>query len=211
MVSSYFTGLSLMATLIMPIGMQNAFVLSQGVKKQHHLFVAGFCSLSDAFFMSLGVWGGATLFVTFPWLLYSISILGALFMMTYGWQCLSRAKQGNSSIESGKKMINLKAIIVACSAFTFLNPHVYIDTIVILGGFAANLAESEKPMFVAGGISASFLWFFSLALLGQKLSPILSNPRAQRIIDGIIGVMMWVIAIYLLKFVMPKGILASFG
>jgi len=203
MLTSYFTGLSLMATLIMPIGMQNAFVLNQGVRKQHHLVVAGFCSLSDAFFMSLGVWGGARLFVAYPWLLYSISILGAVFMMTYGWQCLSRAKQGNSGIDNGKKMHNLKAIILACSAFTFLNPHVYIDTIVILGGFAANLSDGEKPMFVAGGISASFLWFFSLALLGQKLAPVLSNPVAQRIIDGVIGVMMWVLAIYLLKFAFP--------
>lgn len=199
-----------MATLIMPIGMQNAFVLNQGVRKQHHLLVAGFCSLSDAFFMCLGVWGGAQLFAAYPWLLYTISILGSLFMLTYGWQCLCRAKQGNSSIDRGKNMHNLKAIFLACSAFTFLNPHVYIDTIVILGGFAANLASGEKPMFIAGGISASFLWFFSLALLGEKLAPILSNPFAQRIIDSVIGIMMWLLALYLFKFVMPEGMLELF-
>lgn len=210
MLTSYFTGLSLMATLIMPIGMQNAFVLNQGVRKQHHLFVAGFCAFSDAFFMSLGVWGGAQLFAAYPWLLNTISILGSVFMLTYGWQCLCRAKQGDSSIERGKKMHNLKAIILACSAFTFLNPHVYIDTIVILGGFAANLGVDEKPMFVAGGVSASFLWFFSLALLGEKLAPVLSNPSAQRIIDSLIGIMMWILAIYLLKFVMAENMIGLF-
>jgi L-lysine exporter family protein LysE/ArgO len=210
MLTSYFTGLTLMATLIMPIGLQNAFVLNQGVRKQHHLSVAAFCSLSDALFMCLGVWGGAQLFAAYPALLYGISILGSLFMAVYGWQCLCRAKQGNSSIDSGKKMKNLKTIMLTCAAFTFLNPHVYIDTIVILGGFAANLSSAEKPLFVIGGISASFLWFFSLAVLGEKLAPILSNPLAQRILDTVIGVMMWILAIYLLKFVMPEEILALF-
>jgi len=201
MLTSYFTGLSLMATLIMPIGMQNAFVLNQGIRKQHHLLVAGFCSLSDVLFMSLGVWGGARLFAAYPWLLYSISILGALFMMFYGWQCLCRAKKGNNRIDKGENMRNLKAIILACCAFTFLNPHVYIDTIVILGGFAANLSAAERPMFVAGGISASFLWFFSLAMLGAKFAPVLSNPSAQRIIDALIGIIMFALAVYLLIFV----------
>ena len=199
MLASYFTGLTLMATLIMPIGMQNAFVLNQGVRKQYHLSVAAFCSLSDAFFMSIGVWGGAQLFSAYPILLYGISILGAGFMLTYGWQCLLRAKKGSSGIDNSKKMKNLKMIMLTCAAFTFLNPHVYIDTIVILGGFAANLSHEEKPMFVIGGISASFLWFFSLALLGQKLAPILAKPLAQRILDTVIGVMMWTLALYLLK------------
>lgn len=196
-----------MATLIMPIGMQNAFVLNQGVRKQYHLFVAAFCALSDAFFMCLGVWSGAQLFAVYPVLLYVITILGALFMLTYGGQCLYRAKQGSSGIDSGKRIHNLKAIILACSAFTFLNPHVYIDTIVILGGFAANLAAEQKPMFVAGGVSASFLWFFSLALLGEKLAPLLSSPIAQRVVDTLIGLMMWILAIYLLKFAIPEKML----
>ena len=205
MLTSYFTGLTLMATLIMPIGMQNAFVLNQGVRKQHHLFVAAFCSFADAFFMSLGVWGGAQLFAAYPWLLYAISVLGFLFMFSYGWQSLCRAKQGSCRIDKSQNAHNLKTIIFVCSAFTFLNPHVYIDTIVILGGFAANLAVQEKPLFVAGGISASFLWFFSLALLGEKLAPVFSKPLAQRIIDSLIGIMMWILALYLLKFVMPES------
>lgn len=198
MLTSYFTGLSLMTTLIMPIGMQNAFVLNQGIRKHHHLFVASFCSLSDVLFMCLGVWGGAQLFATYPWLLYAITLLGALFMIIYGWQCLWRAKQGHSSTDKSENMRDLKAIILACSTFTFLNPHVYIDTIIILGGFAANLSDEEKPMFVAGGISASFIWFFSLALLGARLAPVLSHPLAQRIIDTLIGIMMLGLSAYLL-------------
>lgn len=198
MVITYFTGLILMATLIMPIGLQNAFVLNQGIRKQHHLFVATFCSFADVVFMCVGVWGGATVFTAYPWLLVSITLLGALFMMVYGWQCLHRAMRGTSVIEADKKQRSFKMIVLACCAFTFLNPHVYIDTIVILGGFAANLVPEQRPFFVLGGISASFIWFYSLALLGAKFAPLLSCSKAQRIIDSVIGVMMWVLAVYLL-------------
>lgn len=204
MLTSYFTGLTLMATLIMPIGMQNAFVLNQGIRKQHHLLVATFCSISDAMFMSLGVWGGGKVFTSYPILLSSISLIGALFMLVYGGQCFWRAKQGGGSVEPGNNISSLKTILLTCAAFTFLNPHVYIDTIVILGGFAANISYDEKAFFVIGGISASFIWFFSLALLGEKLSPILVSPFAQRIIDSVIGIMMWILALYLFQFVVES-------
>ena len=208
MLTSYFTGLSLMATLIIPIGVQNAFVLNQGIRKQHHLIVAGFCSISDALFMGFGVWGGAQLFAAYSWLLTTISLLGATFMLVYGWQCLRRVKQGNSGFVQTKNVTSLKVIILTCCAFTYLNPHVYIDTIVILGGFAANLDSAAKPSFFAGGVSASFIWFFSLALLGQRLSAILSKPIAQRIIDTVIGLMMWGLALYLINFILPEGTLS---
>jgi len=198
MLTTYFTGLTLMATLIMPIGLQNAFVLNQGIRKQHHLFVATFCGFSDVLFMCVGVWGGATLFSAYPWLLMAITMLGALFMLVYGWQCLQRAMQGAGGIETDNQQRSFKMIVLACCAFTFLNPHVYIDTIVILGGFAANLSVEQRPYFVLGGISASFIWFFGLALLGAKFAPVLSSARAQRIIDTLIGVMMWGLALFLL-------------
>lgn len=119
-------------------------------------------------------------------------------MMVYGWQCLVRAWQGTGGIETDNKQRNFKMILLACCAFTFLNPHVYIDTIVILGGFAANIALEERPYFVLGGVSASFIWFFGLALLGAKFAHVLSSARAQRIIDTLIGLMMWGLASYLL-------------
>ncbi|MCP5079675.1 MAG: amino acid transporter [Psychromonas sp.] len=197
MLTTYFTGLTLMATLIMPIGLQNAFVLNQGIRKQHHLFVATFCACSDALFMSLGVWGGATLFSVYPWLLIAITLLGSLFMIFYGVQCLIRAVQGSSAIETDNKQRSFKMVALTCCAFTFLNPHVYIDTIVILGGFAANLMIDERAYFVIGGVSASFIWFFSLALLGAKFAPLLSSAKAQRIIDMLIGNMMLILAVYL--------------
>jgi L-lysine exporter family protein LysE/ArgO len=198
MITTYFTGLTLMATLIMPIGLQNAFVLNQGIRKQHHLFVATFCGLSDALFMSVGVWGGASVFSAYPWLLLTITLLGSLFMMVYGWQCLLRAWQGGGSIETDNKKRSFKMIVFACFAFTFLNPHVYIDTIVILGGFAANILIEERLYFVLGGISASFIWFFGLALVGAKFALTLGSVKAQRIIDTLIGVLMWVLALFLL-------------
>jgi len=198
MFATYFTGLTLMATLIMPIGLQNAFVLNQGIRKQHHLFVAAFCGFSDAFFMFVGVWGGAKIFSAYPWLLISITVVGALFMMVYGLQCLQRARKGAGGIETDNKQRSFKMIVLACCAFTFLNPHVYIDTIVIVGGFAANLTLDERPYFVLGGISASFLWFFCLALLGAKFAPLLSRARVQSIMDSLIGLMMWGLAGFLL-------------
>ncbi|MEL0659376.1 LysE/ArgO family amino acid transporter [Psychromonas arctica] len=204
MFSTYFTGLTLMATLIMPIGMQNAFVLNQGIRRQHHLFVATFCSLADAIFMSVGVWGGAKVFTTFPWLLTSIGILGAIFMFYYGSLCFKSAFAGGNNLQTDDKSRSFKAIVLACCAFTILNPHVYIDTIVILGGFAANLTAEERPWFVFGGVSASFIWFFGLSLLGQKLAPILSKPKSQQIIDFVIAIMMWVIAAYLLYYVVTN-------
>ena len=198
MIATYFTGLTLMATLIMPIGLQNAFVLNQGIRKQNHLFVATFCAFSDVLFMCIGVWGGATLFSAYPWLLLTITLLGSVFMMVYGAQCFLRAWHGGGSIETDNTQRSFKVIVLACCAFTFLNPHVYIDTVVILGGFAANLLAEQRPFFVLGGISASFIWFFSLALLGAKFAHILSSSRAQRIIDSLIGVMMWGLALFLL-------------
>jgi len=193
-----------MATLIMPIGMQNAFVLNQGVKRQHHLFVAGFCSIADVIFMSAGVWGGAKVFNAYPWLLTGIGVLGAIFMGYYGFLCFKSAFQGGSDLTTDSKKRSFKAIVLACCAFTILNPHVYIDTIVILGGFAANLTAEQRPWFVFGGVSASFIWFFGLALLGQKLAPILSKPRSQQIIDFVIASMMWVLAVYLLQYVLTS-------
>lgn len=191
-----------MATLIMPIGMQNAFVLNQGIKRQHHVFVASFCSIADAIFMSIGVWGGAKIFNAYPWLLLSIGILGAMFMSYYGFLCFKSALKGGNEISPDAKNRNFKSIVLACCAFTILNPHVYIDTVVILGGFAANLTAEQRPWFVFGGVSASFIWFFSLALLGQKLAPVLSKPKSQQVIDFVIAVMMWVLAGYLLHYVL---------
>ncbi|WP_417698446.1 LysE/ArgO family amino acid transporter [Psychromonas sp.] len=204
MLTTYFTGLTLMATLIMPIGMQNAFVLNQGIRRQYHLFVAGFCSIADAVFMSVGVWGGAKVFNTNPWLLTGIGILGAVFMYYYGFLSFKSATKGGNNLNGEHKNRNFKAILLACCAFTILNPHVYIDTVVILGGFAANLTVEQRPWFVLGGVSASFIWFFGLSLLGQKLAPILSKPRSQQIIDFVIACMMWVLATYLLYYVLTN-------
>ncbi|MEI6897586.1 MAG: LysE/ArgO family amino acid transporter [Psychromonas sp.] len=198
MLVTYFTGLMLMATLIIPIGLQNAFVLNQGIRKQHHIFVATFCGFSDVFFMCIGVWGGATLFASYPWLLISITLFGALFMIVFGGQCLLRAVKGMGGMIADNKQRSFKMVLLACCAFTFLNPHVYIDTLVILGGFAANLSIQERPYFVLGGITASFTWFFSLALLGAKFATVLSSARAQRILDTLIGLMMWGLAGFLL-------------
>ena len=205
MLNTYFTGMSLMATLIMPIGMQNAFVLNQGIRRQYHLFVASFCSFTDVIFMSVGVLGGAKLFNAYPWLLTTIGITGAIFMAYYGFLCFKSALSNAHHTQlKGAQYPHFKGVLLACFAFTILNPHLYIDTIVILGGFAANLTPEQRPWFVFGGVSASFIWFFSLALLGAKLAPVLAKPKSQRIINFVIAIMMWILAVYLLHYVLNK-------
>ena len=154
--------------------------------------------------MSAGVWGGAKVFNAYPWLLTSIGVIGSVFMAYYGFLCFKSAFKGGNNLTTDHKNRGFKAILIACCAFTILNPHVYIDTIVILGGFAANLTAEQRPWFVLGGVSASFIWFFALALLGQKLAPILSKPKSQQIIDFVIAILMWVLAAYLLYYVLIK-------
>jgi L-lysine exporter family protein LysE/ArgO len=198
MLASYLQGLILMATLIMPIGMQNAFVLNQGVKRQHHLLVAALCSLFDALFMLLAVYGGAWVMNLDATLLQVMGLLGGAFMFWYAAQCFKRAWKPETVQYQAKSVGGRSAAIAATFAFTLLNPHVYLDTLVILGGFAAHIPLSDRLGFVVGATSASMMWFFSLALLGARLAPWLSRPAVRRVQDLVFGLMIASLGIYLL-------------
>ncbi|GLR08278.1 arginine exporter ArgO [Mixta theicola] len=198
MLSVYFQGFALGVALILPLGPQNAFVLNQGVRQQYHLMTATLCTLSDIILISAGVFGGSALLNQSPLLLNLVTWGGVAFLLWYGWGALRTAISADISLVSTQlKQQSRWRIIATLVAVTWLNPHVYLDTFVVLGSLGGQLPAEARRWFALGTASASFFWFFSLALLAAWLSPRLSTPGAQRIINLFVGVVMWFIALKL--------------
>lgn len=199
MLSIFFQGLALGAALILPLGPQNAFVMNQGVKRQYHFMTAALCTLSDIALICAGIFGGNALLSQSPLLLMLITWAGVAFLLWYGWGALRTAFSGDVTLseETASKQSRWR-IIATVLAVTWLNPHVYLDTFVVLGSLGSQFAsESARQWFAFGTISASILWFFGLALLAAWLSPLLRTARAQRIINLLVGTIMWFIAFQL--------------
>ncbi|MDR7344642.1 L-lysine exporter family protein LysE/ArgO [Pantoea alhagi] len=198
MLSVYFQGLALGVALILPLGPQNAFVLNQGIRQQYHLMTAALCTLSDIILISAGVFGGSALLNQSPLLLNLVTWGGVAFLLWYGWGALRTAISANISLASAQiKQQSRWRIIATLVAVTWLNPHVYLDTFVVLGSLGGQLPPEARRWFALGTASASFIWFFSLALLAAWLSPRLSTVGAQRIINLFVGLVMWFIALKL--------------
>ncbi|WP_313162391.1 arginine exporter ArgO [Kosakonia cowanii] len=198
MLSYYLQGLMLGAALILPLGPQNAFVMNQGIRRQYHLMTALLCTLSDVALICAGVFGGSALLMQSPWLLALVTWGGVLFLLWYGFRALKTAFAGDIDLENAEALRQGRGQIIATMlAVTWLNPHVYLDTFVVLGSLGGQLAEMPKRWFALGTISASFLWFFSLALLAAWLAPRLRTATAQRVINSLVGLVMWFIALKL--------------
>lgn len=198
MLSYYLQGLMLGAALILPLGPQNAFVMNQGIRRQYHLMTALLCTLSDVALICAGVFGGSALLMQSPWLLALVTWGGVLFLLWYGFGALKTTFAGDIDLENAGALRQGRGQIVATMlAVTWLNPHVYLDTFVVLGSLGGQLAEMPKRWFALGTISASFLWFFSLALLAAWLAPRLRTATAQRVINSLVGLVMWFIALKL--------------
>lgn len=198
MLSYYLQGLMLGAALILPLGPQNAFVLNQGIRRQYHLMTALLCTLSDVALICTGVFGGSALLMQSPWLLALVTWGGVLFLLWYGFGALKTAFSPDIDLENADALRQGRGQIIATMlAVTWLNPHVYLDTFVVLGSLGGQLAEMPKRWFALGTISASFLWFFSLALLAAWLAPRLRTATAQRVINSLVGLVMWFIALKL--------------
>ncbi|WP_333870526.1 arginine exporter ArgO [Kosakonia cowanii] len=198
MLSYYLQGLMLGAALILPLGPQNAFVLNQGIRRQYHLMTALLCTLSDVALICAGVFGGSALLMQSPWLLALVTWGGVLFLLWYGFGALKTAFSPDIDLENADALRQGRGQIIATMlAVTWLNPHVYLDTFVVLGSLGGQLAEMPKCWFALGTISASFLWFFSLALLAAWLAPRLRTATAQRVINSLVGLVMWFIALKL--------------
>lgn len=184
--------------LIVSIGAQNAFLLKQGILKQNVFWVALLCFLGDVFLMTLGVLGLGSVVANLPMLSLAIALLGACFLFTYGSRSfISIFKSVEALKASNENATSLKRALMITFAITFLNPHVYIDTVVILGGIGGHLDFDGKMAFLAGALSCSFLWFFGVGYGAGFLSPYFEKRRTWQILDFLTGVIMYAIAISL--------------
>lgn len=194
-------GMGLGASLIVPIGAQNAYVLNQGIKKQHHLTIAAVCSILDVIFISIGVFGGGHLISSRPLLLDILTIGGVAFLSFYAFLSLRSALRPSETSESNNTQLakGRTAAIGGALAVTLFNPHLYLDTIVILGSIGGQFSETDRLSFAVGSISASFIWFYGLSMAAARFSPILSQVRVRQCIDMIVGIFMLFIAAQLLR------------
>ncbi|APG19734.1 arginine transporter [Kosakonia radicincitans] len=198
MLSYYFQGLMLGAALILPLGPQNAFVMNQGIRRQYHIMTAFLCTMSDVVLICAGVFGGSALLMQSPWLLALVTWGGVAFLLWYGFGALKTALSSHLELASAEASRQGRwRIIATMLAVTWLNPHVYLDTFVVLGSLGGQLDAEPKRWFALGTVSASFLWFFSLALLAAWLAPRLRTAKAQRLINAVVGLVMWFIAFQL--------------
>jgi L-lysine exporter family protein LysE/ArgO len=194
----FFQGLALSAAMILPIGPQNAFVMNQGIHRQFHLMIAGLCALSDMALICAGVFGGSHLLGQYPLLLSLVSWGGVAFLLWYGWGAFSHAWHGCTAMQQQYFATqNRWQVVFSMLAVTWLNPHVYLDTFVVLGSLGGRLQPIERLWFACGAVLSSTLWFFSLAILAALLSPWLRGALVQRVINLLVGSIMWVIAFQL--------------
>ena len=193
---AYLAGFGLGFSLILAIGAQNAFVLRQGLMRQHVLPVVLTCAISDALLVSLGVAGFGALTARLPWLETVMRWGGAAFLTWYGLRALRSAVAGGAALEAGASAPSLRASLLTCLALTWLNPHVYLDTVVLLGALSAQYGA--PLLFGAGAVTASFVFFFALGYGARALAPVFARPRAWRVLDALVGCTMLAIAASLL-------------
>ena len=195
----FLKGFSVSMGLIVAIGAQNAFVLKQGLKRQHVFWICLVCALSDSILIALGVYGFANVIHHYPQLLIVAKYLGAALLFYYALLHLRQAM-----LTQQIQVLDLQAApalaqsIMLCLGLTWLNPHVYLDTVVLIGSISAQFSQA-KLYFALGAISASWLFFFSLGYAAKLMAPYFHSAKAWRVLDGIIALMMLLIAISLLR------------
>lgn len=184
-------------SLIVAIGAQNAFVLRQGLRREHVLAVVAVCALSDAVLILLGIAGAGAVFAAAPVALVVVRYAGAAFLIVYGLLAARRAWRP-AALEAGgpTPRTSLAAALGTCLALTWLNPHVYLDTVVLLGS-VANTHGDGRWWFGAGAVAASIVWFAALGFGARLLQPVFARPAAWRVLDGLIAVTMLAIAVSL--------------
>ena len=207
-------GLGLGLSLIVAIGAQNVFVLRQGIRREHVLAVVIICALSDAALIAAGVAGLGFVISAAPWLVVVARWAGALFLLTYGALAARRAWRGGEELDVDATdaaslgaptpggttptmtRTRLAPVILTTLALTWLNPHVYLDTVLMLGSIAATHGD-QRWLFAVGAMAASLLWFTALGFGARYLGRWLRTPRSWRILDAVIAVVMISIAISL--------------
>ncbi|WP_372966698.1 LysE/ArgO family amino acid transporter [Marinobacter sp.] len=196
MIESYLTGFLVSGGLIVAIGAQNAYVLSQSIRREHHWWSASMCMLSDIVLFTLGMFGVSAALTAMPQALEVMRWLGVAFLGWLAIRAFIRVGRGRAALNAGEEVKrSLKGVLLTTLAVTLFNPQVYLDTLLLVPAVGAQ--QSNTTGFLVGAGSASVLWFGSLAWFGSSLAPVLSRPKVWRIIDGLIGLMMLAIALQL--------------
>lgn len=195
---AYIQGFSIGAGLIIAIGAQNVFVLSQGIRRRHHWLVAALCFLCDAVLIIIGVAGVGRAVAAHPAFMQAAAWAGAIFLFWYGARALRAAWVDGSLRATQSPELSRWKMALATLAVTLLNPHVYLDTVVLLGSISGQFAQAERRFFALGACSASLIWFFSLSFGGVLLAPVFARSLTWRILDILICCSMWGMAVHLL-------------
>ncbi|RFP86143.1 amino acid transporter [Rhodobacteraceae bacterium 63075] len=194
--AAYLAGFALGFSLILAIGAQNAFVLRQGIRREHVFATCLTCAVSDAFLIAAGVAGFGALAEAVPELETVMRYGGAAFLVWYGLRSFRAAWRGGEALDaSGRARASLRGVLGTVLLLTWLNPHVYLDTVVLLGSISAQY--DDRLAFALGAMSASFVFFFSLGYGARLLAPLFARPGAWRVLDVLVGAVMWAIALKL--------------
>jgi L-lysine exporter family protein LysE/ArgO len=196
--TAFMTGLALGATLIVAIGSQNAFVLRQGLRREHVVAVVAFCILADFALISAGVAGLASLLGDAPLLTTVLTLGGVVFLAVYGIRAFKQACRPRSMIaDDAGNSLTLRSVLAHAAGFTFLNPHVYLDTVLLVGSIGARQPPELRGWFIGGAAVASVGWFSALGFGARLLTPLFARPVAWRILDAFVGLTMVTLALHL--------------
>jgi len=199
-ITAFANGLFMSLVLIVAIGAQNAYVLRQGLRREHVSAVVLFCAASDAVLIGAGVAGMAQALKGRPLLATVLAGLGAAFLCAYGLRALWRSRQpGALQAAAQGTSLSRAAVVAQAAGFTLLNPHVYLDTVLLVGSAGAQYAGPLKLWFVAGASVASAMWFTALGFGARLLAPVFARPRAWQMLDALIGGTMLVLAAMLAR------------
>lgn len=200
----FVQGLALSFGLIVAIGAQNAFVLRQGLRREHVGSVVLFCAVADAVLIAAGVLGLSQALGQSPGLARALALVGAVFLAVYGWQAMQRARHAHRLTAAegggtGAGGLGRGAAVAQAAAFTLLNPHVYLDTVLLVGSIGAQQPAALRGWFIAGASSASVFWFVLLGFGARWLAPWFARPRAWQLLDGLIGLTLFVLSALLVR------------
>ena len=202
--SAFTTGFALSATLIIAIGAQNAFVLRQGIRKEHVAPIVAFCALADLLLIGAGVAGLASVLGNSPTLVALLTAAGSVFLVWYGIRALRRASLPQSlRAAAGNEPLSLGGAMAQAAGFTLLNPHVYLDTVLLMGSIGTRQPPDMRVWFVGGAACASGVWFTTLGFGARLLAPVFARPRAWQVLDTIVGLTMLALAVMLIRQAAP--------
>jgi len=190
LIQGYLTSFS----LILAIGSQNAFVLRQGIRREHVLAVVAVCAISDAVLIAFGVAGFGAVAAALPWLVPAMRWFGAVFLAWYGLQRFLAARKGGEALmPAADKPTPLSKVLLTCVVLTWANPHVYLDTMVLIGSVSTHYVPFEGA-FAVGAAAASLSFFALLGFGARLLAPLFATPRAWVVLECVVGLTMWIIA-----------------